>query len=859
MMKIKLIILLLLVYSTIYAKEKVSLQLLWKHQFEFAGYYIAKEKGFYDDYNIDLEIKEFEFGTHITDDIQNGKTTFGIGYPNIILDKANGANIVLLNAIFQSSPHILVTLKSSNINKIDDFKNRSIKIDNDAIKTAPLLSILFANKIKLEDMNRVDLSFDINDLIDKKVDISTAYLSNEIYKLKQQKIEYNIFNPKDYGFDFYNNLLFTSQNTVKKKPEMVKNFQTATLQGWEYAFENIDETIELITKKYNTQNKTKGALYYEAKILKKLAYQNNIPLGEITKNKLQRIYDIYNLMGLTKSSIDFDNFIFKDNKIYFSKEEKEFIKNNIINTSVSKNWKPFTFQDSNGAIAGISTDYWKLILEKSGLKSQYHLEDKFTEQLNTIKNKTNDIIYSTGKTTEREKYSIFSQEYINFPLSIVTLKDENYIEDGSYLLDKKIAVGENYTAHKLLKKQYPNMDFVFVDSIEDGLKLVDSKDVYAFVDLKPILSYNINKLGFNNLKISGNTGLDFGLRIMIRDDYKILQSILNKTIKEISPQEINNIIKKWENIQFDKKFDYQNLYRVIIFFFIIVIFILYRHYLLNKSNQDLQIAVDKKTKELKKLNKNLEKRIKEAIKENSQKDTILFSQSKMAAMGEMIGNIAHQWRQPLSIISTTASGLQIQIEYDMFKKDEAIKNLDSLVDATKYLSQTIDDFQDFLKPTKKSHIFNAKDVIDKNIDMFGKSFINNNIEFIISAEDISIDGNENELFQVVINILNNAKDAFKDKNMDNKLIFISLFKKENKLILNIKDNAGGIPQNILGNIFEPYFTTKHKSQGTGIGLYMSFQIISNTFNGTLVASNEQYNYENNTYTGALFSITLPLS
>ena len=243
-------------------------------------------------------------------------------------------------------------------------------------------------------------------------------------------------------------------------------------------------------------------------------------------------------------------------------------------------------------------------------------------------------------------------------------------------------------------------------------------------------------------------------------------------------------------------------------------------------------------------------------KELDQKEQLLFEQSKMASMGEMIGNIAHQWRQPLSVISTAASGIQVKIEYDIFNKEEALKDLAKLEQSCQYLSHTIDDFQNFLKPAKNNELFNIRDIINKQMDMFGSSFTTSNIEFILNIEDVNINGNKNELLQVVINILNNAKDVLEEKKMDNKYIFIDLKKQNNNAILTIKDNADGIPDNILPKIFDAYFTTKHKNQGTGLGLYMSYQIIKNKFKGEITVSNNKYKYMNKQYTGAQFVINL---
>ena len=242
-----------------------------------------------------------------------------------------------------------------------------------------------------------------------------------------------------------------------------------------------------------------------------------------------------------------------------------------------------------------------------------------------------------------------------------------------------------------------------------------------------------------------------------------------------------------------------------------------------------------------------------------QKDMLLYQQAKMASMGEMIGNIAHQWRQPLSIISTYVTGMSVKIEYGMkIDEKDVLSSLDKVNDTVQFLSKTIDDFQDYLKPQQHNEEFNIKDVVLRNLEMFGKAFSNNDIEIILDMQDVMIHNNQNELLQVVINILNNAKDALKEFKESNRKIFVSTYLEDNKAIISIKDNAGGIPEEVLPKIFDAYFTTKHKSQGTGLGLYMSYQIITNRFHGVIEASNEEYEYEGEKFKGANFKIIIPL-
>ena len=268
-----------------------------------------------------------------------------------------------------------------------------------------------------------------------------------------------------------------------------------------------------------------------------------------------------------------------------------------------------------------------------------------------------------------------------------------------------------------------------------------------------------------------------------------------------------------------------------------------------------------KDKELKDLNSSLEQRVKDEVEANRAKEEMLNHQSKMAAMGEMIGNIAHQWRQPLSVISTAASGVMMQKEYDILTDKILNSSLEMIVKSTQFLSQTIDDFRTFFQSNKEKYDFPAYRPIKKALSMVEASFKNNNIELILNLDEtLVINGFENEFIQGLINILNNARDALKSNIKDDseRFIFINLYKEDSYSVITIKDNAGGIPQDIIKKVFDPYFTTKHKSQGTGIGLYMTNEIMVKHFNGVLEVISETYEYNNRTYNGALFTIKIDL-
>ena len=239
------------------------------------------------------------------------------------------------------------------------------------------------------------------------------------------------------------------------------------------------------------------------------------------------------------------------------------------------------------------------------------------------------------------------------------------------------------------------------------------------------------------------------------------------------------------------------------------------------------------------------------------KNKLFEEQSKLAAMGEMIGNIAHQWRQPLSVITTISSNIKLRSEYEQLEDYDIESDMNIIMQQAQYLSKTIDDFRNFIKNTKEAQKLSLKDTIEKTLSILHSAMVNNSTNIIIDLkDDMCIDGYENELIQSFINIINNAKDAVKEnvKN-DEKLIFINTIKEDSSLIITIKDNGGGIPDNIIHRIFEPYFTTKNKNVGTGIGLSMTYKMITERHNASIDVYNEEYTYNNKNYKGACFKIT----
>ena len=256
---------------------------------------------------------------------------------------------------------------------------------------------------------------------------------------------------------------------------------------------------------------------------------------------------------------------------------------------------------------------------------------------------------------------------------------------------------------------------------------------------------------------------------------------------------------------------------------------------LSELNQVLELRVAERTQDLE---TETAERVR-AVEELAKKDEILMQQSRQAALGEMIGNIAHQWRQPLNAVGLLVQDIALCYEYDNFSKEYLDSNTSKIMKLVRHMSQTIDDFRNFFTPEKDKVPFDLGKTVEKTLMLVEGSLSDKGIRVELSARgDVPIlTGYPNEFAQVLLNILNNAKDAFSSRAVEDPAISLRIALENGRAVVTIADNAGGIPDQIIQRIFEPYFTTKEQGKGTGIGLYMSKKIVEKTMNGSLTVRN----------------------
>jgi signal transduction histidine kinase/ABC-type nitrate/sulfonate/bicarbonate transport system substrate-binding protein len=832
--------------SALYSQnlQKTSVQLMWLDQFEFAGFYVAKEKGFYENAGLDVEIKKYNNSTNVLNEVLEKKADFGVNSTSLIIQKSNEKDLVLLGSIFQSSPLILLALKDSQINNLQDIKNKKVMLTQEQYEFASLQSMLISENVSLKDIKMIEHSFDVNDLINHNTDFMISYTTNEPFILKEKGYESKIFHPKDYGFDFYEEIIFTSKEFASNNPKLVKDFYDATLKGWYYAFENIEEVSQLIYEKYNPQNKSLDSLIFEANEMKKLVYDEDKKIGTITKEKINLIINTYKVLGFIKNSIDIDDLIYtkhlNDSFLLTNEEQSYLINKKELKICIDPDWMPFEKIQNNKHI-GISADYINIIKNKLDIPITLVPTKTWSESLNNAKEKACDIIPLIVKTQNRQEYLNFTTPYIKLPLVLAGGIEDAFVEDIKQLKNKKIGIAKDYSYEEILKNKYPYLNFVQVNNMEDGLEKIQKGEIFGFIENLTTIGVTIQKDYIGQIKIIAKLDDNLEAGIASRKDEPLLNSILQKALDSIDLKQKEEIYNKWVQVNYQNEINYTffNKMFAVIIVLIIILILIYRQYL------------------LKQMNKKLYERIEIEMKKNEEKHRISIQQSRMASMGEMLENIAHQWRQPLSTISIAASGIELKKELNILNDEDLKDSLRHIKNSTQYLSNTIEDFRNFFSKDKISSNINIRNTVNKTIDLISSTFAKEEIILVRNIQDINFLSFENELIQVLMNILINAKDALENKQ--SKLIIIKVKQLKNNLIISIKDNAGGIDEDIIDKIFEPYFTTKHQFKGTGIGLYMSKLIVEKHLDGEIFAKNVSYEFNKTLYQGALFKIILPLN
>lgn len=809
--------LLLLLFSTLLfgSSQKISVQLEWRHQFEFAGFYAAVEKGYYKDIGLEVELREYVDGIDISDEVIDKKATFGVSSSSLILDKLQNKPVVLIASYFKQNA--LAFAVREEITSVEQLRGKKIMALPYEIDHTSIGVLLKEGGVKNGDYTLVTHDFSIEKFKNGEVDAMSIFISNQPYFLDKEGIKYNVLNPADFGIYSYDVELFTSEYLAKSNPDMVEKFAEATNRGWEYAFKHKREIIDLIYDKY-TKTKSKESLLYEAEVVERLFKTNIFKTGAVVPELIKLNAQMYAKLGLIKDGFELQdilaNYTFENikstvsadlkedtaqkyNISTLSAQEKKYLQEKkVITACIDPEWMPFEgFED--GKHVGLSADYLNIFQKNLSTHIEIIKTQSWMESLEFAKMRKCDILSLAMETPSRKEYLDFTSPYLKIPVVLATKPDVEFIADFNAIKGKKIGIPLGYAFSEILKKRYPNLNIVDVKNDRDGLERVRKGELFGYIGTLASIGYLFQKEFTGELRIAGKFDEIWELGIGVRNDDPTLLGILEKAIYSINDAEKQNILNKWVAIKYENRIDYALVWKILIISILIFLAASYwirKLSLLNKELKNARAKAEDATQ----------------IKSN------------------FLANMSHEIRTPMnSIISMTY----------LIKKNITTQPLlhyiEVIESASNNLLSLLNDILDLSKiEAKKLNInsgdFNLIEVLDSVSNIIKIKAEEKALAFEIiydKSESLNVCGDSLRLMQVLTNL---ASNAVKFTNSGYVKIYVD--RVSDKIFrFSVCDSGIGLNDNQIDKLFESFTqadeSITRKYGGTGLGLAICKELV----------------------------------
>lgn len=512
-------------------------------------------------------------------------------------------------------------------------------------------------------------------------------------------------------------------------------------------------------------------------------------------------------------------------EVNLSEEEKNWISNHkVINFTGDPNWLPFEAFVNSGEYVGIVADILNIIEQRTDLKFNKIPVKSWGESVSLLKNGSVDMLTETTDSTLGSKF-LFSKPFFRSPIVVIMKSGSPYVDTLSQLKNKKIALLKEYGYVQKIREKYPKHKFYEVENIEEGLASISEGKYDVLLSTMAFGSYNIRNMQLSNINIVGRTEFSTQIGFAISTQYEPLVGIVNKVFKSIDEQTKQNILAKWVAQDYIEKIDYTLIWQIVLVSLLIISGTLF-------------------------WSLRLKKEIARRVVLEIENKKMLAQQARNAALGEMIDAVAHQWKQPLNAIVMLNELLVIEYKEGTLNPSYLKEYNEDMDRQVEHLLTTLSEFRTFFRPDKEVESFNILDSINSVLILVKDELLKNGVHVSLECnDDITISVIKNEFKHLLLNILNNAKDAFVENNITDRQITIKVKKNDKASIIEVSDNAGGIPEDILVDIFKANVTSKEEGKGTGIGLYMSKQI-ADKMSAELTAQNISH--------GALFKLSIPV-
>ncbi len=722
--------------------QPVTLQLKWFHQFQFAGYYAAQEKGFYAEEGLDVTIVERDLSLNPVEQVLEGQADFAISNSAILLDYLHGKNVVLLASIFQHSSLVFISKTSPLLHDPHDFVGKTVLMSM-ASQDVELRAMLLKLGINIDELSLIDRFATPEDYFDPEIDVIAAYITNQPYYLEQEKVPYSVVYPSTYGIDFYGDTLFTSRAQAVSYPERVRKFLRASIKGWIYALKNTDEMIEIIVNNYGSL-KSREHLRFEAAAIKKLIQPDLIKVGHTNPARWDHIADSFRSVDANLPQRPLSNFFFDPTagSLILKKETAIFV--------------------TTLFLIIIAVLIFALYIARK-LKNEVHSRKLFEEKLQNSEKYYRSLFENTGTAT--------------------------------------VILGDDYMI-KRCNSNFAELCGVEAKEVENKLKWID---FVAPEELPRMREYASARSESN---ISAPTSYDF--KFLSRNG------------------DVRNVHVYVE--------------------------------LIDGSTDRVASLID--------------------MTEKVKTQDLLIQTEKMLSVGGLAAGMAHEINNPLAGILQGAQnikrrispdiktniqiaerkGTDCQIIYDYLEERGVVKMLDGIQASGERAATIVKNMLDF---TRKNEIgrtgCNVNDLLDGIIDIISCDYdLRRKYDFkhteIIRDYDESMDYvtcYRIEIEQVFLNLIKNAAYAmYETSKIRPPKLILRTKQDQYSITIEVEDNGPGMKNEVKRRIFEPFFTTKSPGLGTGLGLSVSFFIITQNHRGT-------FEVESEIGIGSKFTIKLP--
>ncbi len=760
--------------------QQVILQLRWDHQFQFAGYYVAQWMGFYKDAGLEVEIRSAFDGDMVldaTDEVAQNRAEFGVGAANLLIAQDAGKKLELVASIFQRSAVEYCTLPETAGNSIYDLSLLNIARRPNDLLDFELQALFLSEGIPpyAPHFTEITRDFTIDDLTDGTFQVVPEYLGQISYMASQKEIPLKVIQPAEYGIDFYGDTLFTSAELSQKDPELVERFRKASIQGWSYALEHPVEVADRIAEMIARQNPEKYNLYelkafnrFQAEKVLELTHYPIVEIGNINPSRWGKMADTMKTLGIINRVPDLNAMIFDYNQIRIDRLQ---------NTERS-------IVMGLGVLLAALTLFFLVYLKRRNILLSHEIEGRqLTER---------QLVLSNARYEAIVRSSVLGITVTDFEGRIYHV-NESWCRMTGYSAEELCTMNIN----ELISPESSGMDHSQMSALKDG----------------QISSYSMEKKYLRRPQGPDDRNFFYGKMVLTQ----IWDSSADATLTMSMVTDITRDVLEAEAVSRSEERFRKIIGQVA------------RE--IGESGGASEVKPFELPMKLEDINLELERLFTHELEENHRKEALIRYQARMAAMGEMIGNIAHQWRQPLNTLRLILSNLQ-ESALDPDYTEGAYKKAHMLIEK---MSETIDDFRYFSSPRNEERYFHIEEAMKVVLGLMDEHLrIAGIVVHIDCASLPHLFGFENQFSHVLFNLLSNSVDALKISPLGVDRTITVLGQPEgNEAVIRITDSGPGIPAEHADRIFDIYFSTKESDGGTGLGLYMARAIIESSFRGRI--------------------------